>query len=118
MLRARSGSEVGEKPDDGAYIDGLHLEGCRWDARARQLSEAWPRELHARLPVLWLRPSVEPPPAAGVYEAPVYLTGARHGKLSTTGHSSNFVLDAQLPTDQPQAHWVRRGVALVCALDD
>lgn len=118
VLAARASAEVAAPPEDGAYVDGLYLEGCRWSREAKQLEEARPKELHDKLPVLWLCPSLEPPRTDGVYETPIYRTSARQGKLSTTGHSSNFVMMAHLPTDQPEKHWVKRGVALLCALDD
>mmetsp|Transcript_3730 Transcript_3730/g.9663 ORF Transcript_3730/g.9663 Transcript_3730/m.9663 type:complete len:1194 (+) Transcript_3730:95-3676(+) len=118
VLAARAMSEVGAAPEDGAYVSGLFLEGCSWDRTGKQLRDARPKELYAPLPVLWLRPSLEPPPTADVYETPVYRTTERDGKLSTTGHSVNFVLMATLPTDQPAKFWVKRGVALLCALDE
>lgn len=121
VLDARAPSDARlEPPADGAYVDGLFVEGCRWDAAARRLAESRPQELHDALPVLWLEPepTTETVPTTEIYEAPVYRTSARYGKLSTTGHSTNFVFTAHLPTDVPAVHWVKRGVALLCALDD
>jgi len=55
-------------------------------------------------------------PDSGIYNCPVYKVLSRNGTLSTTGHSTNYVLDLELPSDQPEAKWIKAGVACFLAL--
>jgi dynein heavy chain len=82
-------------------------------------AESRPKELYTPMPVMWLRPRHNRPCAdpAATYECPVYKTLQRAGTLSTTGHSTNFIMSVELPGGgRPPEHWVRRGVALFTAL--
>merc|ERR1711937_312557 len=52
----------------------------------------------------------------GTYDCPLYKVLTRKGVLLTTGHSTNFVMMPELPTDQDPDMWTRAGVASVLAL--
>jgi len=80
--------------------------------------------LFTACPVLHLQPCLkerlrEARAQASVYHCPLYKTTARRGVLSTTGHSTNFVVDVPLrtPVPLPAEHWVARGVCLHMQLD-
>ena len=70
-------------------------------------------------PPIWLKPtrndrrSVFPH-----YSCPVYKTVARHGVLSTTGHSTNYIMPVQVPTAIDVEYWIKRGVAFLSQTDD
>jgi dynein heavy chain len=102
---------------DGAYIWGLYIEGCRWDAEQGTLEESQPKVLFTKMPFIWMKPDkTEDIVEKHSYTCPVYKTLERFGTLSTTGHSTNYVLDLELPSDRPEDEWIRAGVACFLAL--
>jgi dynein heavy chain len=128
-VKAQEPADVATGPEDGCFIHGFFLEGATWDAERCLLSEARPKELYSEFPMLWLKPEQDRvAPTEGVYACPAYKTTTRAGTLSTTGHSTNFVLMVELPSDKPcsglfhkyaetySAHWIQRAVALFTTL--
>jgi len=69
------------------------------------------------MPILWLKPVHNvTPKTEGMYMCPIYKTLARYGTLSTTGHSTNFVMMVTIPTKEDDEKWIKAGVAAFTSL--
>lgn len=118
-----SKEEVTEAPEDGAYVRGFFLEGARWDRAQGMLADQLPRQLSDAMPIVLLSPCNQDNPRfeeakVRCYDCPVYKTSMRRGTLSTTGHSTNYVMSMHLETNKQTRFWVNRGVAAVLQLSD
>jgi len=116
VLKIESENEITAAPKDGCYIHGLFLEGCCWDTQGHTLAESRPKELYTHFPPIHLDPVKDREAATGIYICPVYKILTRAGTLSTTGHSTNFVISLEIPSMEMQDHWIKRGVALFTQL--
>lgn len=108
---------------EGAYTSGLYLEGASWSLKDKFLVDQAPEEATFKMPVLLLRPveiglegATPFSLSSSSYECPVYRSPVRRGVLSTTGHSTNFVIYVALPCrgQTTASTWVKRGAALLC----
>ncbi|CAG5929115.1 unnamed protein product [Menidia menidia] len=105
-------------PDIGVLVHGMFMDASRWDCVSMAIDDALPRVMNSMLPVVHFEPRQNYSPDPGLYHAPLYKTSARAGTLSTTGHSSNFVVTVLLPSKRPSSYWISKASALLCQLDD
>ena len=99
---------------DGALVHGVFMEACRWCPKMKKLIDSKPGAMFAVLPAMHMLPVpdfVIPPED---YVAPLYKTKVRAGMLSTTGHSTNFVVAVHFPTTEHPDYWINKGAALLC----
>jgi dynein heavy chain len=96
------------------------MQGAKWDYTKKCVEDSDPKVTMVQFPVLWLEPIEDKDyTLEKKFQCPLYKTSTRAGELSTTGHSTNFVLFIDLPIEGvPADYWVRRGTALLCMTDE
>jgi len=79
----------------------MYVEGARWNDTIHLLDDSKAKQLYTEMPVVWFVPMRNRKvPETGFYECPIYKVLSRSGTLSTTGHSTNFCLMIELPSDR------------------
>jgi len=105
--------EITMPPRDGAYINGLYMEGGRWDMAANCIKDQFLKDMNPLMPVIHLKPiTVDRKETKDMYDCPVYITQAR-GSQPPAG---TFVFAATLKTKERPAVWTKAGVALILSL--
>ena len=127
ILDTLKAEDIKKKPESGVYCNGMFIEGARWNYETHLLAESLPKELYTDVPIIHFLPVVSrvvPESGAGgtggneggFYYCPLYKVLSRQGTLSTTGHSTNYVLYAEMPSDKDEGIWIKAGVAMFLAL--
>ncbi|XP_033099985.1 dynein heavy chain 6, axonemal-like [Anneissia japonica] len=104
--------------EDGVLVHGLYMDASRWDDDSMLLADSFAGQMNPPLPVMKMEPEMNYEAKPTDYICPLYKTGLRAGTLSTTGHSTNFVVAVHLPSNQPQDYWISKGSALLCQLNE
>lgn len=82
---------------EGAYIEGLFLEGARWDGEKNFIVEPEPMKLTCAMPIIHFKPVyVEGKPKKQkqlLYECPTYYYPSRTG----TREKPSFMFNVMLP---------------------
>ena len=120
--RERAGTALGATLTQSApalTCAGLFFDAASWDGTLHELAESRPKELFSAVPKMHFVPKkVTDFDNFAHYNCPMYKTSERRGVLSTTGHSTNFVMDVRVPTSRDASHWIKRGTAMLTSLDD
>jgi dynein heavy chain len=111
-------NEINEKPYEGIFIHGLFMDGCAWDFDEGKLADQQFGIIYCKAPVMNFIPTKGRKPDQSKLQMPVYKTSVRAGTLSTTGHSTNFVLFLEIDTPEPPNYWILKGAALLTMLND
>ncbi|KAL0216159.1 hypothetical protein P9112_008343 [Eukaryota sp. TZLM1-RC] len=102
---------------DGVFVDGLYMESGAWvweeDKSFGYVDEPVEGVLYSKMPLVHFIPVENYKGDDFAYLAPLYKTIERRGVLSTTGHSTNYVLSIEIPTKKDKSHWISRGCALI-----
>lgn len=121
IMRKEDPQDIKKPPEDGVIVYGLFIDGARFCKDEMILTESLPKVLISPAPMMLFQPAKrEDMEETHVYECPCYRTSERRGILSTTGHSTNFIMLISIPIHQSKTQdtFIRGGVALLASTDD
>jgi dynein heavy chain len=93
---------------DGTYVQGLYLEGARWDVDAACLARQHPKQLIQMLPLVQVIPvEANRLKLRDELATPVYVTQQRRNAMGV-----GLVFEANLSTKEHPSVWILQGVAM------
>lgn len=95
-------------PLEGAYINGIYMEGARWDIQQNCIGVAHLKELFPMMPVIYVKAITQDKQASkNIYECPLYKTRVRE---------STYVWSFDLKSKENPSKWILGGVCLLLQL--
>lgn len=110
--------ELKGKPEEGIYIHGLFMDGAAWNYEDECICDQDFGTMFVKAPVVNFVPWKDKKPNTERFSIPVYKTSVRAGTLSTTGHSTNYVLSIEVETQEAPSYWILKGAAMLSMLND
>lgn len=111
-------TEMEGPPEEGILLHGLFMDGAAWDYQEGTITDQEFGTMYVRAPVINFVPWRNKVINAEKYFCPLYKTSVRAGTLSTTGHSTNYVLSIEIETSEHTNYWILRGAAMLTMLND
>jgi dynein heavy chain len=56
ILIEESTEQIDEAPKDGVYINGLFIDGARWDRDNLVITDQFPSKMTEVMPIIWFKP--------------------------------------------------------------
>jgi len=101
----REPKQVDSHAKEGAFVQGLFLEGARWDGTSNSLEDSKPKEMAVALPVIMAKAGpISDKQDKNSYICPAYCVPIRR---------PYFVFPAQLRTKAVPDKWALGGVAII-----
>ncbi|KAG5306381.1 DYHC protein, partial [Pseudoatta argentina] len=92
-------------PREGAYINGLYMEGARWETASSCIADSRLKELFSPMPVVFIKAiTQDKQDTKNVYECPVYRTRMR---------GPTYIWTFDLKTRDKPSKWTLAGVAIL-----
>ncbi|XP_053593671.1 dynein beta chain, ciliary [Microplitis demolitor] len=101
----KSREEIASAPREGAYINGLYMEGAQWDTQSNAIIDARLKDLYPQMPVIYIKAiTQDKQDVKNIYECPVYKTKSR---------GPTYVWTFNLKSKDKPAKWTLAGVAIL-----
>ncbi|XP_062706419.1 dynein beta chain, ciliary-like [Aedes albopictus] len=97
--------DISAPPREGAYVNGLYMEGARWDINIGSIASSQLKELFPQMPVIFIKAiTQDKQETKNIYECPVYKTRDR---------GPTYVWTFNLKSKENPAKWTLGGVCLL-----
>lgn len=94
--------EITVRMEQGTYIQGIYLEGARWNIQEDCLDIQKPKELVTEMPLIQIIPvEANKLKLRGTIKTPVYITQLRKNAMGF-----GMVFEADIKSNRHESHWI------------